>query len=136
MLGETSDGEKTTRSGPEIVPDTVVYDVQLTTSLPWDVTVTSSVNAMAHAVEALYAPSGHPRRTTPQRGPVRAGHRATPLQQEPDSLDARDHLLFGAWRAGICLATVGMGLHHKLCHTLGGTSVSRTHRPIPSSCRT
>ena len=122
VLGETADGEKTTRSGPEIVPDTVVYDVELTTTLPWDVTVTSSVNAMAHAVEALYAAERTP--TSDDTATEALSELATGLhllQPEPDSLDARDHLLFGGWRAGICLATVGMGLHHKLCHTLGGT---------------
>jgi len=122
VLGETADGEKTTRSGPEIVPDTVVYDIELTTTLPWDVTVTSSMNAMAHAVEALYAAERTP--TSDDTATEALSELATGLhllQQEPDSLDARDHLLFGAWRAGICLATVGMGLHHKLCHTLGGT---------------
>ena len=56
-----------------------------------------------------------------RRTPSGAGHRAAPSPAEPDSLDARADLLFGAWRAGICLAAVGMGLHHKLCHTLGGT---------------
>ena len=55
LLGETADGEKVTRTGPEILPQVVVYDVALTTTLPWAVTVTSAVNAMAHAVEALYA---------------------------------------------------------------------------------
>jgi alcohol dehydrogenase class IV len=121
VLGETADGEKTTRSGPEIVPDTVVYDLELTTTLPWGVTVTSSINAVAHAVEALYAPERTP--TSDETATEALFELATGLhllQREPDSLDARDHLLFGAWRAGICLATVGMGLHHKLCHTLGG----------------
>ena len=56
LLGETAHGEKVTRTGPEILPEVVVYDVELTTTLPWPVTVTSAVNAMAHAVEALYAP--------------------------------------------------------------------------------
>ena len=129
VLGETAGGEKTTRSGPEILPDTVVYDVQLTTSLPWEVTVTSAVNAMAHAVEALYAPE----RTAASDDTAGesltelvAGLRA--LSQAPGSLDARDHLLFGAWLAGTCLATVGMGLHRKLCHTLGG-SFGLSHAP-------
>ena len=57
VLGETEGGEKATRSAPEIVPDAVIYDVELTLGLPWDVTVTSAVNAMAHAVEATYAAS-------------------------------------------------------------------------------
>ena len=122
LLGETAGGEKVTRTGPEILPQVVVYDVALTTSLPWAVTVTSAVNAMAHAVEALYAPD----RTadtddlaTRALGTLAGGLSA--LHRDPDDLDARADLLLGAWLAGRCLAAVTMGLHHKLCHVLGGT---------------
>ncbi len=129
LLGETADGEKVTRTGPEILPRVVVYDVALTTTLPWPVTVTSAVNAMAHTVEALYAPD----RTAETDamaveglGALAAGLRS--LQRDPDDLDARADLLYGAWLAGRCLEAVGMGLHHKLCHTLGG-SFGLPHAP-------
>ena len=129
VLGETVHGEKTTRSGPEILPDTVVYDVELTTTLPWGVTVTSGVNAMAHAVEALYSADRTPRsddRAIASLTALASGLRA--LHERPNSLEARDDLLYGAWLAGTCLASVGMGLHHKLCHTLGG-SFGLPHSP-------
>ena len=122
LLGETVDGEKTTRSGPEILPDTVVYDVELTTTLPWHLTLTSAINAMAHAVEALYGEQATDATDTEAIDAITslvAGLRA--LHQDADDLDARADLLYGAWRAGRCLAAVGMGLHHKLCHILGGT---------------
>lgn len=122
ILGETADGEKVTRSGPEIVPDTVVYDVELTMTLPWAVTVTSAVNAMAHAVEALY---GEGRTADTDHAATEALRVLTgglrTLDGERDDAEARSDLLYGAWLAGRCLAVVGMGLHHKLCHTLGGT---------------
>ena len=122
LLGETAGGEKVTRTGPEILPQVVVYDVALTTSLPWPVTVTSAVNAMAHAVEALYAAE----RTDETDAMAADGLGALArglgsLRQAPDDLEARDDLLYGAWLAGRCLGAVGMGLHHKLCHTLGGS---------------
>ena len=122
MLGETADGEKVTRTGPEILPEVVVYDVSLTTTLPWAVTVTSAVNAMAHAVEALYAPDRTAQTdalAVEGLGGLARGLRS--LQQDPDDLDARADLLYGAWLAGRCLGAVAMGLHHKLCHTLGGS---------------
>ena len=122
VLGETVHGEKTTRSGPEILPDTVVYDVELTTTLPWYLTLTSAINALAHAVEALYshqATDATDSEATDAITSLVAGLRA--LHQDADDLDARADLLYGAWRAGRCLAAVGMGLHHKLCHILGGT---------------
>ena len=122
LLGETAHGEKVTRTGPEILPEVVVYDVSLTTTLPWAVTVTSAVNAMAHAVEAFYAAdrtAETDRMAAEGLGALARGLRS--LQRDPDDLDARDDLLYGAWLAGRCLGAVGMGLHHKLCHTLGGS---------------
>ena len=129
LLGETANGEKVTRTGPEILARVVVYDVALTTTLPWLVTVTSAVNAMAHTVEALYAPD----RTAETDAMAVDGLRALAaglrsLRRDPDDLDARADLLYGAWLAGRCLDAVDMGLHHKLCHTLGG-SFGLPHAP-------
>jgi alcohol dehydrogenase class IV len=49
ILGETADGTKTTRSDPKILPGIVIYDVDLTMTLPSTLSATSGVNAMAHA---------------------------------------------------------------------------------------
>jgi alcohol dehydrogenase class IV len=122
VLGETAEGEKLTRAGPEILPDTVIYDVELTLTLPWGITVTSAVNAMAHAAEALYAQDRTDESDRMASDSVSALARGLRrLRHERDSLDARADLLYGAWLAGTCLGTVGMGMHHKLCHTLGGS---------------
>ncbi len=129
LLGETANGEKVTRTGPEILPRVVVYDVALTSTLPWPVTVTSAVNAMAHAVEALYAPDRTretDRLAVDGLAALAAGLRS--LRRDPGDLEARADLLRGAWLAGRCLEAVGMGLHHKLCHTLGG-SFGLPHAP-------
>ncbi len=122
VLGETDRGEKLTRSAPEILPDTVIYDVELTLSLPWRMTVTSAVNAMAHSAEALYSDDrsdDSDRMASESIAALAQGLRH--LQDDDESVDARADLLYGAWLAGTCLGTVGMGLHHKLCHTLGGS---------------
>lgn len=122
VLGETVDGRKTTRSGPEILPDTVVYDVDLTLDLPVAVSVTSAVNAMAHAVEALYAPEVDPATEEKALEAITLITRALPVVAgSPADVAARGDLLRAAWLAGTCLEAVGMGLHHKLCHTLGGS---------------
>jgi maleylacetate reductase len=129
VLGETEDGEKVTRSGPEILPDTVVYDVELTATLPWSMTVTSAVNAMAHSVEALYAVDRTDEVDAAALDSVSAlAQGLRDLQADRTSIDARADLLYGAWLAGTCLGAVGMGLHHKLCHTLGG-SFGLPHAP-------
>jgi maleylacetate reductase len=122
VLGETRDGLKVTRSSPAILPETVVYDVDLTLTLPLPMTVTSGINALAHAVEALYAADANPVTDQHALDAVSRIGRALPrLAADPADPEARADLLHAAWLAGTCLATVGMGLHHKLCHTLGGS---------------
>ncbi|HET9872217.1 MAG TPA: maleylacetate reductase [Propionibacteriaceae bacterium] len=121
VLGETSGGAKTTRSDPAILPDAVLYDVDLTATLPWSVTVTSAVNAMAHAVEALYSNQATERTDAMALDAIRSlDHGLHAERANLDDLDGRSDLLYGAYLAGGCLGAVGMGLHHKLCHTLGG----------------
>ncbi|MDQ1482965.1 MAG: maleylacetate reductase, partial [Actinomycetota bacterium] len=112
VLGETSGGEKTTRAGPDILPHTVIYDVQLTATLPWSVTVTSAVNAMAHSVEALYSKDATAQTDEMALQAIRSLVQGLhDLRNDLDSLDARCQLLYGAWLAGSCLGAVGMGLH-------------------------
>ncbi|MEU2226628.1 maleylacetate reductase and hydroxyquinol 1,2-dioxygenase domain-containing protein [Streptomyces sp. NPDC018347] len=122
VLGETQEGRKVTRSSAAILPETVVYDVDLTLSLPLSLSVTSGVNAMAHAVEALYSPDAEPVTDARALDAISRIARALPrLAADPADREPRADLLQAAWLAGTCLATVGMGLHHKLCHTLGGS---------------
>src|SRR5574337_379289 len=122
VLGETQSGVKTTRSGADILPETVVYDVDLTLDLPAGLTLASTINAMAHAVEALYAPDANPVTDGMALQAITAIVGALPaVMADPADLDARSELLRSAWLAGTCLAYAAMGLHHKLCHTLGGS---------------
>lgn len=122
VLGETVDGKKTTRSDPRIFPGTVIYDVDLTMTLPAALSVTSGINAIAHATEALYAQNGNPVINLFAQEGVRALVSALPiLASDPSSAAARSSAQYGAWLCGTCLGSVGMSLHHKLCHTLGGS---------------
>jgi alcohol dehydrogenase class IV/protocatechuate 3,4-dioxygenase beta subunit len=122
VLGETRDGRKVIQSSPAILPETVVYDVDFTLTLPLPMTVTSGVNALAHAVEALYSADANPVTDRQALDAISGIARALPrLAVDPADPEARADLLHAAWLAGTCLATVGMGLHHKLCHTLGGS---------------
>jgi alcohol dehydrogenase class IV len=122
VLGETAGGVKTTRSSPELMPKAVLYDVELTLGLPVGISVTSGLNAMAHAVEALYSPQANPAVDAFALQAVSRIASALPrIAERPADPDARAGALIGAWLAGICLGTVGMGLHHKLCHVLGGS---------------
>ncbi|KAJ9144591.1 putative Maleylacetate reductase [Pleurostoma richardsiae] len=122
ILGETEGGRKTTRSDPKILPGTVIYDVDLTLTLPVGLSATSGVNAIAHAVEALYARNGNPIINLLALEGVKSLAEALPqIVEDPSSLEARSKALYGAWLCGTCLGSVGMALHHKLCHTLGGS---------------
>ena len=122
VLGQTADGVKTTTRDLKLLPEVIVYDVELTRSLPRALTMTSGLNAMAHAVEALYSPDANPVTTSFAEQALAALARALPkLAANLDDLDARSDALLGAWTAGTCLGSVGMGLHHKLCHVLGGS---------------
>jgi alcohol dehydrogenase class IV/protocatechuate 3,4-dioxygenase beta subunit len=122
LLGETAAGEKTTQTNLVVLPRTVVYDVDLTLGLPAMLSVTSGVNAMAHAVEAFYSPQANPVVDQLAAESLRRLAAALPrIVAEPSDLAARSDALIGAWLAGTCLGTVGMSLHHKLCHTLGGS---------------
>ncbi|KAI8656168.1 Fe-ADH domain-containing protein [Fusarium keratoplasticum] len=122
ILGETADGRKETRSDPKILPTVVIYDVDLTLTLPVGLTATSGVNAIAHAVEALYARNSNPIISLLAVEGVEALATSLPeLIHDPTSKSARSSALYGAWLCGTCLGSVGMSLHHKLCHTLGGS---------------
>jgi alcohol dehydrogenase class IV len=121
ILGETENGRKVTKSDPRILPEVIVYDVDLTLTLPVAMSVTSGMNAVAHAVEALYARERNPVISLLAEQGISAFARALPqIARRPDDPEARADALYGAWLCGLCLGSVGMALHHKLCHTLGG----------------
>jgi maleylacetate reductase len=122
ILGETAGGEKTTRRDPAIRPEVVVYDVDLTLTLPVALTVTSALNAIAHAMEALYAPDRNPVIEAMVREALPAFRNALPvLIRAPQDRDARADALYAAWCCSTALGYVSMALHHKLAHVLGGS---------------
>lgn len=122
ILGQTEDGVKTTVRDASILPEVVIYDPDLTLGLPVAMSVTSGFNAMAHAVEALYAQDRNPVSSLMALEGIRALKEALPkIVAAPRDSDARGSALYGSWLCGTVLGTVGMALHHKLCHTLGGS---------------
>ena len=122
ILGQTEAGRKTTITTPKVQPEVILYDAELVRTLPVGMTVTSALNAMAHAAEGLYAQNRSPISTLMALEGLRAFRDALPrVLKAPDDLKARGETLYGAWLCGTVLGTVGMALHHKLCHTLGGS---------------
>jgi maleylacetate reductase len=122
ILGETSGGQKTTQRTQKVLPEVVLYDPEATLTLPVPISVTSGMNAIAHSVEALYAQNRNPVISLVAFESIRCLVRSLPLiTKEPNNLSAREEALRGAWLAGTALGAVGMSLHHKLCHVLGGS---------------
>lgn len=114
---------KVTTRDAHILPRLVLYDPELTVDLPPDLTAATGINALAHCVEAVYAVNRNAISTQAALAGARAISRALPRCVEAgDDLDARTEMLEGAHLAGKSLADVSMGLHHGLCHVLGGSA--------------
>jgi maleylacetate reductase len=131
IYGITEGGLKKTGRDLRVLPRTVIYDPELTLSLPATLSVTSGINAIAHAAEGLYSVEGNPIMSLMAEEGIAALGRALPrIVANPEDLAARGDALYGAWLCGTVLGHVGMALHHKLCHTLGGSfnlSHAETH---------
>jgi alcohol dehydrogenase class IV len=122
IYGLTESGQKKTGRDVRVLPKTVIYDPELTMTLPLALSITSGVNAIAHAAEGLYTPDPNPIIALMAEQGIAALARALPALHA-NALDrrARHDALYGAWLCGATLGHVAMGLHHKMCHTLGGS---------------
>lgn len=121
MWGITSGSSKTTGRDPRVMPRLVVYDPLLSLTLPAQSSAASGMNAIAHAVDALYATDASPLLTTMATESIRL--LATALRRiaaQPNDAEARTDACYGAHLAGMALGTTTMALHHRICHVLGG----------------
>jgi maleylacetate reductase len=122
VYGMTEDGKKRTGRDARVAPRLVIYDPDLTMSLPAGVSAASGMNAIAHAVEAMYAGNVSPIATAAAAEAIASLSRSLPrIVATPLDPDARALAMRGAHLAGIALELATMGLHHKICHVLGGS---------------
>lgn len=122
VLGQTAAGEKITLSDPALRPGTIIYDAELVCSLPTPMLATSALNAIAHAVEGLYAKDRTPFASLMAMEGIRAFVTALPrIATSREDLEAWSMAQYASWLCGSVLGQVGMALHHKLCHVLGGS---------------
>jgi maleylacetate reductase len=122
IYGLTEGGLKKTGRDRKVLPKTAIYDPTLTLGLPVGLSVTSGFNAIAHAAEGLYAEDANPIMSLMAEDGIRAlAHGLPAIVKNPKDMEARSECLYGAWLCGAVLGAVGMALHHKLCHVLGGT---------------
>jgi len=121
VWGLTTDARKETGIDRRVLPAAVVYDSELLSTLPRDLAVASGFNALAHCVEAFWGPGANPVTSLHAAEGIRAladGLRG--LGSGSPTAEDEDRLLYGAYLAGGSFAVAGSGLHHKICHALGG----------------
>jgi alcohol dehydrogenase class IV len=121
IWGLTENGVKTTGKDRRVLPKVVIYDPDLTLSLPTGMSVASGLNAIAHCMEGLYAVDGNPIVSLMAEEGLRVLARSLPaIRLDAGDRTAREQALYGCWLAGSVLGAASVALHHKLCHTLGG----------------
>ena len=122
VWGLTEGTKKTTGVDPRVLPRSVVYDAELTLSLPAEMSVASGLNAMAHCIDSMWAPRTDPINQALAGEGIRALSEGLPqVVADPDGLPGRELALYAAYLSAVAFASAGSGLHHKICHYLGGT---------------
>ncbi len=121
VWGLTEGAKKTTGTDRRVLPKVIVYDAALTMSLPVEMSVASGLNALAHCVDSMWAPNADPVNAAFAAEGIRSLATGLPrVVTDPMDLDGREHALYAAYLSAVAFASAGSGLHHKICHVLGG----------------
>ncbi|CCQ44433.1 alcohol dehydrogenase IV [Pseudarthrobacter siccitolerans] len=121
VWGLTEACRKTTGVDDAVLPVTVIYDAALTLGLPVELSAASGLNAMAHCIDSMWAPRADPINAALAAEGIRALNTALPaIKADPLEPSGREHALYGAYLAAVVFASAGSGMHHKICHVLGG----------------
>lgn len=121
VWGLTEASHKTTGVDDRVLPVTVIYDAELSLSLPKDLSITSGLNALAHCIDSMWAPRTDPINQALATEGIRALNNGLPIiSSNPNDLTGREQALYGAYLAAVAFASAGSGMHHKICHVLGG----------------
>jgi maleylacetate reductase len=121
VWGLTEGARKTTGTDPRVLPRVIVYDAGLTLSLPVAMSVASGLNALAHCVDSMWAPASDPvDRAIAAEGIAALAAGLPAVAADPAALPGREQALYAAYLSAVAFASAGSGLHHKICHVLGG----------------
>ena len=121
VWGLTEGARKTTGVDLRVLPKVIIYDAALTTSLPVDLSVASGLNALAHCVDAMWGPNADPINAALAAEGIRSLAAGLPqVTADPGGLEGRERTLYAAYLSAAAFASAGSGLHHKICHVLGG----------------
>ncbi len=123
VWGITEQGRKTTGVDDAVLPRSVIYDVDLVVTLPTSLSIPSGLNALAHCVDSLWAPGADPLNAAWAEEAMRAlALGLVQITEDPGAgVDGPQQLQYGAYLAATAFASAGSGLHHKICHVLGGS---------------
>ena len=122
VWGLTENERKTTGTDDKVLPVTVIYDSALTLSLPVEMSVASGLNGLAHCIDSLWGPKADPINAALAAEGIRALNQGLPIiVEDPQNIEGRDLALYGAYLAAVSFSSAGSGIHHKICHILGGT---------------
>lgn len=121
VWGLTEASRKTTGIDDRVLPVTVIYDAELTLNLPKDLSIASGLNALAHCIDSMWAPRTDPINQALATEAMRALSSGLPaVSSNPDDPTGREQALYGAYLSAVAFASAGSGMHHKICHVLGG----------------
>lgn len=121
VWGLTEGETKTTGVDDRVLPRSIVYDAELLSSLPADLTVASGLNALAHCVDAMWGPRVDPIDLALAGEGIRGLAAGLPqVGADPSGITGIEQTLYGAYLAAVSFASAGSGMHHKICHVLGG----------------
>lgn len=122
VWGLTEASRKTTGVDARVLPTTVIYDVLSLLTLPVELSVASGLNALAHSVDSMWAPRADPINSTLAVEAIGALSRGLrEIKHDSASQSGHEQTLYGAYLSAVAFASAGSGLHHKICHVLGGT---------------
>jgi maleylacetate reductase len=121
VWGLTEDETKTTGVDPKVLPRSIVYDASLLTTLPGDMAVASGLNALAHCIDSMWGPRTDPIDQALAGEGIRGlAEGLAAVAVEPSGIAGIEKTLYGAYLAAVSFASAGSGMHHKICHVLGG----------------
>lgn len=122
LRGMFEDGKRVLKRSSRMLPKTIIYDPELSVSLPLEISIASAVNSMAHAVSSFLGEHPNPVTNLIAEEGLRVMRSALPrIADSPVDVNARGDALYGAWLCGSTLNTAGVVFHHKVCHVLGGS---------------
>ncbi len=123
IWGISDQGKKTTGRDLKVLPGHVIYDSDITISLPPKFAAMSAMNAMAHLMEAAYAVDINPVTYTEVIYGIKQMMIGMHVMAKEKRLTNSSNNLFlmGAFIGGKALSEVSMSIHHKAAHVLGGS---------------